>query len=157
MGFHAASGKLQWSGRIGKDLNRSCLPRPLPGSHGGTQQAATGSTGFKMLHGECANIPAEDWIIHTRNCQFDFASQNSLYRIFWWHFLRTFDQNPAAVPNMPDLHSLPDGWLPGSDLLRSNGPDHLVLERFKLRELAEGWPCYRCVDMLPTKSLTSSY
>ncbi|KAI3391904.1 hypothetical protein diail_6644 [Diaporthe ilicicola] len=44
---------------------------------------------------------------------------------------------------MPDLHSLPDGWLPRSDIMRNNGPDNLVLERFKLRELAEGWPCYR--------------
>ncbi|RFU80172.1 pathogenesis associated pep2 [Trichoderma arundinaceum] len=27
--------------------------------------------------------------------------------------------------------------------MRNNGPDNLVLERAKLRELAEGWPCYR--------------
>ncbi|KAL2285580.1 hypothetical protein FJTKL_07611 [Diaporthe vaccinii] len=44
---------------------------------------------------------------------------------------------------MPDLHSLPDGWLPGKEILRNNGPDNLVIERLKLRELAKGWPCYR--------------
>ncbi|KAJ7778580.1 PEP2-like protein [Mycena maculata] len=43
---------------------------------------------------------------------------------------------------MPDLHSLPAGTRP-SNAIRNNGPDHLVLERFKLRELAEGWPMYR--------------
>ncbi|USP82877.1 hypothetical protein yc1106_10151 [Curvularia clavata] len=43
---------------------------------------------------------------------------------------------------MPDLHSLPDDWWP-SKAIRNNGPDTLVLERAKLRELAEGWPCYR--------------
>ncbi|EKG14434.1 hypothetical protein MPH_08423 [Macrophomina phaseolina MS6] len=43
---------------------------------------------------------------------------------------------------MANLHSLPEGSWPGS-AIRNNGPDHLVLERFKLRELAEGWPCYR--------------
>lgn len=41
-----------------------------------------------------------------------------------------------------DLHSLPAGSRP--DAVRNNGPDHLVLERYKLRELAEGWPLYRC-------------
>ncbi|KAF8861467.1 putative pathogenesis associated protein Pep2 [Acephala macrosclerotiorum] len=45
---------------------------------------------------------------------------------------------------MMDLHSLPDGWRPDErTAIRNNGPDHLVLERLKLRELAEGWPCYR--------------
>ncbi|KAF2668551.1 PEP2-like protein [Microthyrium microscopicum] len=45
---------------------------------------------------------------------------------------------------MIDLHSLPEGWRPAEDkAVRNNGPDHLVLERLKLRELAEGWPCYR--------------
>ncbi|KAK9787705.1 hypothetical protein SCARD494_10404 [Seiridium cardinale] len=44
---------------------------------------------------------------------------------------------------MPDLHSLPDGWRPNDNVVRNNGPDHLVLERYKLRDLAEGWPCYR--------------
>lgn len=44
---------------------------------------------------------------------------------------------------MPDLHSLPDNWRPDSNVLRNNGPDNLALERYKLRELAEGWPCYR--------------
>ncbi|GME41178.1 probable pathogenesis associated protein Pep2 [Neofusicoccum parvum] len=43
---------------------------------------------------------------------------------------------------MVDLHSLPEASRPQS-AIRNNGPDHLVLERFKLRELAEGWPCYR--------------
>jgi hypothetical protein len=43
---------------------------------------------------------------------------------------------------MPDLHSLPEGWWP-EHAIRNNGPDALVLERMKLRELAEGWPCYR--------------
>jgi hypothetical protein len=43
---------------------------------------------------------------------------------------------------MPDLHSLPAGSRPGK-AIRNNGPDNLVLERYKLRELAEGWPCYR--------------
>lgn len=43
---------------------------------------------------------------------------------------------------MPDLHSLPEGWYP-KDAIRNNGPDSLALERYKLRELAEGWPCYR--------------
>ncbi|CAG8395610.1 unnamed protein product [Penicillium salamii] len=43
---------------------------------------------------------------------------------------------------MPDLHSLPEGTYP-SDAVRNNGPENLVIERLKLRELAEGWPCYR--------------
>ncbi|KAH6699706.1 pathogenesis associated protein [Leptodontidium sp. 2 PMI_412] len=43
---------------------------------------------------------------------------------------------------MPDLHSLPEGSHP-KNAIRNNGPDHLTLERYKLRELAEGWPCYR--------------
>ncbi|KAJ5667367.1 hypothetical protein N7507_003231 [Penicillium longicatenatum] len=43
---------------------------------------------------------------------------------------------------MPDLHSLPDGWWP-EHAIRNNGPENLLLERMKLRELAEGWPCYR--------------
>ncbi|KAJ7162911.1 hypothetical protein C8R46DRAFT_1101844 [Mycena filopes] len=43
---------------------------------------------------------------------------------------------------MPDLHSLPAGTRP-TNAVRNNGPDELVLERFKLRELAEGWPVYR--------------
>lgn len=45
-------------------------------------------------------------------------------------------------PKMPDLHSLPEGTRP-SRAIRNNGPDNLVLERARLRELAEGWPCYR--------------
>ncbi|CAK7223171.1 hypothetical protein SBRCBS47491_005114 [Sporothrix bragantina] len=43
---------------------------------------------------------------------------------------------------MPDLHSLPEGTHP-THAIRNNGPDNLVIERLKLRELAEGWPCYR--------------
>nr|GAT50207.1 predicted protein [Mycena chlorophos] len=43
---------------------------------------------------------------------------------------------------MPDLHSLPAGTRP-TNAIRNNGPDELALERFKLRELAEGWPMYR--------------
>lgn len=43
---------------------------------------------------------------------------------------------------MPDLHSLPAGSRP-INAVRNNGPDNLALERFKLRELAEGWPMYR--------------
>lgn len=43
---------------------------------------------------------------------------------------------------MLDLHSLPAGIWP-EIAIRNNGPDNLVLERAKLRELAEGWPCYR--------------
>lgn len=38
---------------------------------------------------------------------------------------------------MPDLHSLPDGRWP-KQAIRNNGPDELVPERMKLRELAEG-------------------
>jgi hypothetical protein len=51
-------------------------------------------------------------------------------------------QNKVAPKIMADLHSLPAGTWP-STAIRNNGPDHLVLERAKLRELAEGWPCYR--------------
>ncbi|EXJ75951.1 pep2-like protein [Cladophialophora psammophila CBS 110553] len=43
---------------------------------------------------------------------------------------------------MVDLHSLPAGSRP-EHAIRNNGPDNLVLERYKLRELAEGWPLYR--------------
>ncbi|THW89387.1 hypothetical protein D6D15_05304 [Aureobasidium pullulans] len=43
---------------------------------------------------------------------------------------------------MVDLHTLPENSRPDS-AFRNNGPDNLVLERYKLRELAEGWPCYR--------------
>ncbi|CAI7637437.1 unnamed protein product [Penicillium bialowiezense] len=43
---------------------------------------------------------------------------------------------------MPDLHTLPEGTYP-SNAVRNNGPDNLVIERLKIRELAEGWPCYR--------------
>ena len=44
--------------------------------------------------------------------------------------------------NMPDLHTLPDGSRPWH-AIRNNGPNDLALERYKLRELAEGWPAYR--------------
>lgn len=43
---------------------------------------------------------------------------------------------------MLDLHTLPAGSWP-SKAIRNNGPADLLLERYKLRELAEGWPCYR--------------
>ncbi|KAL2432103.1 Pea pathogenicity protein 2 [Exophiala dermatitidis] len=43
---------------------------------------------------------------------------------------------------MVDLHSLPPGSRPDK-AIRNNGPDSLALERYKLRELAEGWPLYR--------------
>jgi hypothetical protein len=43
---------------------------------------------------------------------------------------------------MADLHSLPAGTWPDK-AIRNNGPDSLALERYKIRELAEGWPCYR--------------
>ncbi|CAI6039166.1 unnamed protein product [Clonostachys chloroleuca] len=43
---------------------------------------------------------------------------------------------------MPNLHDLPEGWKP-AHASRNNGPANLVQERFKLRELAEGWPMYR--------------
>lgn len=41
-----------------------------------------------------------------------------------------------------DLHTLPAGSRPDK-AVRNNGPDNLAMERYKLRELAEGWPCYR--------------
>jgi hypothetical protein len=34
---------------------------------------------------------------------------------------------------MPDFHSL----------LTGSRPDDLALEHYKIRELAEGWPCYQ--------------
>lgn len=43
---------------------------------------------------------------------------------------------------MVDLHSLPEGSRP-DNAYRNNGPTNLVLERYMLRELAEGWPSYR--------------
>ncbi|KAJ7261880.1 putative pathogenesis associated protein Pep2 [Mycena rebaudengoi] len=43
---------------------------------------------------------------------------------------------------MPDLHSLPPDTRP-TNAIRNNGPADLAIERFKLRELAEGWPMYR--------------
>lgn len=57
------------------------------------------------------------------------------------HILSRF----SPTLSMPDLHSLPHDWWP-SEAIRNNGPDALVLERAKLRELAEGWPCYRYVS-----------
>lgn len=47
---------------------------------------------------------------------------------------------------MVDLHSLPAGSRP-ENVIRNNGPDDLALERYKLRELAEGWPAYRYVNI----------
>ena len=49
---------------------------------------------------------------------------------------------PPLAARMPDLHSLPPGSRPLA-ALRNNGPSALALERYKLRELAEGWPLYR--------------
>ena len=43
---------------------------------------------------------------------------------------------------MPDLHSLPQGSRP-NQATRNNGSEFEAIERFKLRELAEGWPLYR--------------
>ncbi|KIW04198.1 pep2-like protein [Verruconis gallopava] len=43
---------------------------------------------------------------------------------------------------MVDLHSLPQDFWPRNSL-RNNGPVQLLMERMYLRELAEGWPCYR--------------
>ncbi|KAK1074115.1 Vacuolar protease A [Friedmanniomyces endolithicus] len=43
---------------------------------------------------------------------------------------------------MPDLHTLPAGSRP-EKAIRNNGPADLAIERFKLRELVEGWPMYR--------------
>ncbi|KAG4271907.1 catabolic 3-dehydroquinase [Fusarium proliferatum] len=43
---------------------------------------------------------------------------------------------------MADKISIPKKSRP-LHALRNNGPDELALERYKLRELAEGWPCYR--------------
>lgn len=47
---------------------------------------------------------------------------------------------------MVDLHTLPKGSYP-SHAVRNNGPESLLLERCKLRELAEGWPMYRYADL----------
>jgi hypothetical protein len=52
---------------------------------------------------------------------------------------------------MVDLHSLPAGTWP-QNAIRNNGPDNLVLERAKLRELAEGWPSYRYVNLFSQKT-----
>jgi hypothetical protein len=57
-------------------------------------------------------------------------------------------QRTKQPVNMPDLHSLPAGTRP-TNATRNNGPDNLVLERAKLRELAEGWPCYRYASETP--------
>src|SRR5437763_1959065 len=61
-------------------------------------------------------------------------------------------QNPPFIVSlwdtMPDLHSLPEGTWP-SQAVRNNGSDELALERFKLRELAEGWPLYRYRSPFP--------
>lgn len=48
---------------------------------------------------------------------------------------------------MPDFHTLPEGSRP-LDAIRNNGPNDLALERYKLRELAEGWPAYRYLSPL---------
>ena len=41
-----------------------------------------------------------------------------------------------------DRHTLPNGSRP-IEAVRNNGPDDLALQRWKLREMAEGWPMYR--------------
>ncbi|KAJ6455449.1 PEP2-like protein [Mycena sanguinolenta] len=51
-------------------------------------------------------------------------------------------QNHHQPKQLQALHSLPAGTRP-TNATRNNGPNELVLERFKLRELAEGWPMYR--------------
>jgi hypothetical protein len=61
---------------------------------------------------------------------------------------------------MIDRHSLPSGSRP-DHAVRNNGPTDLAIERYKLRELAEGWPCYRCVisphyDALPLHAISDS-
>ncbi|RKL27282.1 hypothetical protein BFJ72_g13309 [Fusarium proliferatum] len=43
---------------------------------------------------------------------------------------------------MADKISIPKKSRP-LHALRNNGPDEVALERYKLRELAEGWPSYR--------------
>jgi SnoaL-like domain len=52
-----------------------------------------------------------------------------------------------TLTNMPDRHSLPKGTWP-EKAIRNNGPNDLALERYKIRELAEGWPLYRFVPTL---------
>lgn len=52
----------------------------------------------------------------------------------------------TSIVTMVDLHSLPAGSRP-ENAIRNNGPNDLALERYKLRELAEGWPAYRYVSM----------
>ena len=55
---------------------------------------------------------------------------------------QTITQTSFTCCSMPDLHTLPKGWRP-EKAVRNNGPNDLALERWKLRELAEGWPMYR--------------
>ena len=45
--------------------------------------------------------------------------------------------NSLPQTTMVDRHKLPEGSRP-NQAIRNNGPDDLALERFKLRELAEG-------------------
>ncbi|KAF7316141.1 SnoaL-like domain-containing protein [Mycena indigotica] len=52
------------------------------------------------------------------------------------------DANNLKGKNALPLHALPAGWHP-AHAVRNNGPDELAMHRFKLRELAEGWPMYR--------------
>lgn len=67
-----------------------------------------------------------------------------------WELLQQAARNDPTVAGMRatasemahDLHSLPSGSRP-IGVVRNNGPDLLTLERYKLRELAEGWPLYR--------------
>ena len=66
-------------------------------------------------------------------------SDSSINHLFIHVRLRTMHQKLKAMPN---IHSLPAGSRPDK-AVRNNGPDNLVLERSRLRELAEGWPMYR--------------
>ena len=60
------------------------------------------------------------------------------------HLHRLEPESEEVTKRMPDLHSLPPGSRPDpSKVIRNNGSSDLALERFKLRELAEGWPMYR--------------
>ena len=65
--------------------------------------------------------------------------------IVWQLLLQAARNDPTVVGEpemMVDLHTLPADSRPVR-VVRNNGPENLILERFKLRELAEGWPMYR--------------
>lgn len=73
---------------------------------------------------------------HTRSPTFPIVIIFRKLLVSWLAWLR------VSTSPMPDFHSLEAGVWP-ENAIRNNGPDHLVIERMKLRELAEGWPCYR--------------